>query len=297
MASIDTRLLSVFDEIYRTRSVSAAAEGLGLGQPAVSVALSKLRQHFGDPLFVRTSSGMEPTPFAEGLAGGVRTALEAVTAVLDHTSEFDPATSGRAFRVCMTDISQLVVLPGLWNLLRLSAPNVRIEVMPISADTPRALESGEADLALGYMPKLEAGFFQQLLFNQTFVCVVSAKHPRIGDSLDIAQYQSEKHLVVRSSSSAPALVDHEIVRQGIRRQIGLHIPTFVGAVFIAANTDLILTVPKLLGDLLATRGELKTFPVPFPLPQYSVRQHWHQRFHHDQGNRWLRQTIFEMLSG
>ena len=109
MDSIDTRLLSVFDEIYRARSVSLAADALELGQPAVSVALSKLRHHFGDPLFVRTSSGMAPTPFADGLASRVRTAMEALEAVLGHRNDFDAEKSTRIFRICMADISQLVL--------------------------------------------------------------------------------------------------------------------------------------------------------------------------------------------
>jgi DNA-binding transcriptional LysR family regulator len=126
MEFIDIRLLAVFNEIYKTRSVTAAAQALGLGQPAVSIALSKLRHALGDPLFVRTSSGMEPTPFGEGLVRPVRAVLDALETVLGHRDDFDPATSQRTFRICMTDISQLVLLPKLWKRLRATAPGVRI---------------------------------------------------------------------------------------------------------------------------------------------------------------------------
>jgi len=296
MSSIDIRLLAVFDEIYKTRSVTAAAEALELGQPAVSVALSKLRHHFGDPLFVRTSSGMEPTPFSEGLVRPVRAVLDALALVLDHRSEFDPATSDRTFRICMTDISQLVLLPKLWKRLRATAPGVRIEIGPLSGDTPRMLESGEADLALGFIPQLEAGFYQQLLFRQNFVCMVAADHPRITDALSLAQFEAEDHAVISSSGSAPAIVEREIARQGIKRRVALKIPNFLGAAFVIEHTDLLVTIPKRLGDVLQGRGAFCIFPVPFELPEYEVKQHWHERYHQDEGDRWLRGLVSELLS-
>ncbi|MDK9704966.1 MAG: LysR family transcriptional regulator [Sulfuritalea sp.] len=296
MNSIDIRLLAVFDEIYKTRSVTAAAEALDLGQPAVSVALSKLRHHFGDPLFVRTSSGMEPTPFSEGLVRPVRAVLDALALVLDHRSEFDPATSDRTFRICMTDISQLVLLPKLWKRLRATAPGVRIEISPLSGDTPRMLESGEADLALGFIPQLEAGFYQQLLFRQNFVCMVAVDHPRITDAPSLAQFEAEDHAVISSSGSAPAIVEREIARQGIKRRVALKIPNFLGAAFVIEHTDLLVTIPKRLGDVLQGRGAFRIFPVPFELPEYEVKQHWHERYHQDEGNRWLRGVVSELLS-
>lgn len=296
MNSIDIRLLAVFDEIYKTRSVTAAAEALELGQPAVSVALSKLRHHFGDPLFVRTSSGMEPTPFSEGLVRPVRAVLDALEQVLGHRSEFDPASSDRSFRICMTDISQLALLPKLWKRLRATAPGVRIAVSPLSTDTARMLESGEADLALGFIPQLEAGFFQQILFRQNFVCMVAADHPRITDALSLAQFEAEDHAVISSSGSAPAIVEREITRQRIKRRVALKIPNFLGAAFVIEHTDLLVTIPKRLGDVLQGRGAFRIFPVPFELPQYEVKQHWHERYHQDEGNRWLRGVVSELLS-
>jgi DNA-binding transcriptional LysR family regulator len=297
MNSIDTRLLAVFNEIYKSRSVTAAAEALDMGQPAVSVALSKLRHHFGDPLFVRTSSGMEPTPFSEGLVRPVRTVLEALEQVLGHRNEFDPATSERTFRICMTDISQLVLLPRLWETLRVAAPGLRIEIIPLSGDTARLLESGEADLALGFVPQLEAGFYQQTLFVQSFVCMVGRDHPRITDQLSLAQFEAEDHVVISSSGSAPSIIEREIDRQGVKRRIALKIPSFLGAAFVIEHTDLLLIIPRRLSDVLQGRGTFRIFPVPFPLPDYEVKQHWHERFHHDEGNRWLRRVISRLLSG
>ncbi len=297
MDSIDIRLLMVFDAIYRTRSVTAAAEALDLGQPAVSVALAKLRHHFGNPLFVRTSSGMEPTPFSEGLVAPVREVLGALERVLGHRGEFEPASAERSFRICMTDISQLVLLPSLWRVLRETAPGIRIEILPMSSDTARLLASGEADLAVGFVPQLEAGFHQQSLFVQSFVCLVGDGHPRIGDSLSLAQFEAEDHAVISSSGAAPSMLEREIARQGITRRIALKIPSFLGAAFVVEHTDLLLTVPRRLGDVLQGRGAFRFLPVPFPLPEYEVKQHWHERYHHDEGNRWLRRLVSRLLAG
>lgn len=296
MTTIDLRLLSVFDAIYRSGSVSSAADTLDIGQPAVSVALSKLRHHFGDPLFVRAPTGMEPTPFADSLVQPVRDVLDSVEAVLTHSKHFDPGKSERVFRICMTDISQLVLLPALWKKLRGTAPSIRIEVFPLSKDTGRLLQSGEADLAIGVMPQLEAGFFQQLLFRQGFVCMVGVQHPRITDHLDIAHYSAEDHAVISASGAVPLLIDREIARLGIRRRIALKIPNYLGAAFVAENTDLIVTIPQRLAELLASHCAFRIFPVPFALPDYDVKQHWHERYHHDEGNRWLRRTISELIA-
>ena len=295
MKELDLRLLSVIDEVYKTRSVSDAAEVLAMSQPAVSVALSKLRRHFGDPLFVRTSTGMEPTPLGESLVRPVREALAALDAVLGHHQAFDPASSHRTFRVCMTDISQLVLLPRLWERLRVSAPHIHIEIVPLSTDIGRQLESGEADLALGFMPQLEAGFYQTVLFEQTFVCLVSAHHPRVRKSLSLAQFQREDHAVISSSGAAPLLIDQAIAKQGIQRKVAIKIPNFIGAALVVEHTDLVITIPARLAEVLRDRGELRSFPVPFPLPGYQVKQHWHERYHQDPGSRWLRQVIAELM--
>ncbi|SNT38848.1 DNA-binding transcriptional regulator, LysR family [Noviherbaspirillum humi] len=296
ISHLDLRLLAIFDEIYRTRSVSAAAESLDLGQPAVSVALSRLRRHFGDQLFVRTSQGMEPTPFAEELSGPVRHALQAMDAVMGKRNEFDPTSSSRTFRICMTDISQLILLPRLWEKLRGTAPGIRIEVLPIGDGIAQQMESGVADLAVGFMPQLESGFYQQVLFLQTFVCVVGQAHPRIRGRLTLKQFQEEDHAAIASSGAAPLIIEKEIARQGLRRRVAIELPNYLGAAFVAEHTDLVVTVPERFGELLRERGAYQILPVPFPLPEYEVKQLWHQRYHNDPGNRWLRQLILELMS-
>jgi DNA-binding transcriptional LysR family regulator len=196
----------------------------------------------------------------------------------------------------MTDITQLVLLPRLWETLRVAAPGIHIDIVPLSADIARMLESGEADLAIGFMPQLEAGFYQNVLFRQSFVCLVSADHPRIRDELTLQHFASENHAVISSSGAAPLLIDQEIARLGIQRKISLKIPNFIGAALVVEHTDLIITIPQRLATVLQGRGALRTFAVPFLLPQYDVKQHWHERFHNDPGTRWLRRVITDLLA-
>ena len=298
MITPDLRLLSVFDEIYKTRSVSRAAAALGLGQPAVSIALAKLRQHYGDPLFVRTSAGMDPTPLGEELVRPIRGALEALHAAFGQRSLFSPAQSERCFRICMADISQLVLLPKLWNRLHATAPGVCIEVVPLkdTATTAQWLETGAADLAIGFMPHLEAGFYQQVLFRQHYVVLASADHPRLRSGLDRQGFEREDHAVFTAAGTGHQMIDQELARLGVRRRIALTIPNFVGAAFVIEHTDLLLIIPRRLAELLRGRGEFSIFPLPFRLPDYAVKQHWHERYHQDPGNRWLRELIAELVS-
>lgn len=296
MQTADIRLLQVFDEIYKTRSVTRAAEHLGLGQPAVSIALARLRAHFNDPLFVRIANVMEPTPLACELQEQVHGTLASLEQVFGYRSSFDPTRAERTFTISMTDISQLVLLPRLWAHLRRTSLGIHIDIVPLSEQTPRLLESGEADLALGFVPQLEAGFYQQSLFRQRYVCVASADHPRIRQRLTLRQFEREEHAVVTSSGTGHLILAKEITSQGIRHNIALRVPNYLGIAFVIEQTDMLVTIPERLAEVLEGRGRFKVFPVPFALPDYAVKQHWHERYHHDPGHRWLRGVVSDLLS-
>jgi DNA-binding transcriptional LysR family regulator len=238
---------------------------------------------------------MEPTPLGEELVQPIRSAIDAVHAALGHRRSFDPATATRSFRIAMTDISQIVLLPGLWARLRMVAPGVNIEVVSPSADSARMLEAGEADLALGFMPQLESGFYQQALFRQHWVCIAGIDHPRVRGSLGLAQYEAEDHAVVTTSGTGHHYFDRELARLDIKRRVVLRVPNFLGVAFVVAHTDVLVTIPARLAEMLSGHGGFRIHPLPFDVPQYSVKQYWHERFHHDPANRWLRGVIRDLL--
>jgi DNA-binding transcriptional LysR family regulator len=296
MAKLDLEWLAVFDEIYKTSSVSRAAERLGIAQATASIALNKLRLHFGDRLFSRTALGMQPTPFATE----IHPELRAVLATLERTraprARFDPATAAREFTVCLTDISEVVLMPTLLNRLRQTATGVTIVTEKISTDSPQRLAAGDVDLAVGFMPHLEAGFYQQTLFAQNFVCLAAKSHPRIGDKLTVEKFQAEAHIVVTTSGTGHAIVDKTIAERGIKRNIALSTASYLGVARIVAQTELLVIVPERLGNTFASQENIKLMVPPFKLPSFVVKQHWHERFHADPGSIWLRRTFAELFA-
>jgi DNA-binding transcriptional LysR family regulator len=296
MAKLDIDWLNVFVEVYKTQSVSRAAERLGMAQASASIALAKLRRHFGDPLFSRTSQGMEPTPYARQIHPDVLASLATLNRLVDaHGPRFEPATAERQFRIGMTDISEIVVLPTLVNRLRRVAPGVLIEAERISTDSPRRLESGDIDLAVGFMPQLEAGFYQQTLFQQDFVCLAARDHPRIQAKPTRRSFLAEGHIVVTTSGTGHAIVEKVLAQQGLARRVVLKVPSFLGVARLVARTELLVIVPRRLGETLTRQEDVRVLEPPVALPPFAVKQHWHERFHADAGNAWLRGTLAELL--
>ena len=292
---MDMKLLAVFDEIYKTRSVSRAGENLGLPQTSVSLALGRLRRIFNDQLFVRTGEGMLPTPRAAMLVPQLRQALELLQSATRQQAEFDPASSSRTFRIAMTDISHLEFLPALVNKVAKEAPDVLIEVLRITSETAKLLESGDSDLAIGYMPELEAGFYQQKLFEDGFACVVRRQHPRIDQSLTESRFRKERHVVLTAPGTGNEIVEHELKRRGTQRKVALSLPTLPGVGNLLANTDLIATVPERIAQTLVRIAHVKALAPPYRFPDFSIKQHWHERYQHDPANRWLRSTVAELF--
>jgi DNA-binding transcriptional LysR family regulator len=292
---MDMKLLAVFDEIYKTRSVSRAGENLEIAQTSVSLALARLRRQFNDPLFVRTGSGMMPTPHAVALAQPLRQALELLRIATQQQVVFDPSSSSRHFRIAMTDISHLEFLPALINKVGKLAPDIRVEVLRITSETPKLLESGEADLAVGFMPELEAGFYQQKLFDQTFACVVRREHPRIKQRLTEQLFKREKHVVITAPGTGHELVEQALARQRVPRMVALSLPTLPGVGNLLANTDLVATVPERVAQMLVRIAKVKALPPPFKFPSFSIKQHWHERYQQDPANQWLRSTVADLF--
>jgi DNA-binding transcriptional LysR family regulator len=296
MINVDLKLLAVVNELYQTRSVSHAAENLQLSQAAISMVLAKLRRHFHDPLFVRTRAGMEPTPHATELVELLKQAGDLLQTALQHRVVFDPLTSDRMFRICTSDIGQVRFLPPLMQLLKRIAPAVRVDLRNISRDTPRLLESGEADVAMGFMPPMGSGFCQQKLFHERFVCAASASHPRVSRELTLEQFQRESHVAVVVSGTGHSIVEKLLTAKGITRKIGLRVPNFLGVAPIIENTDFLVILPEQLGLLFSRTGKIRLHRLPFDAPPYVIRQHWHERFNHDPANKWLRGVIAELMA-
>ena len=295
MAKLDIEWLQVFLETYRTKSVSKAADRLGMAQATASIALAKLRIHFDDRLFSRTARGMEPTPHATQLYPQLTEVVARLDRARGSVARFDPSTARRTFRICMADITQSLVLPRLLNRLRTEAPQVDVETEPTGTESAQRLEEGEVDLAVGFMPQLEAGFYEHTLVEQDFVCIAKRAHPRLGKRLTRATFLAEGHIVVSSSGTGHAIADRTLAKKGLKRRVALRVPSFLGVARIVAQTELLVTVPRILAESLATGEAVQIFEPPVPLPRFAIKQHWHERFADDAGNAWLRRTIASLF--
>lgn len=286
--TFDLNLLRVFTAVYEVRNVSRAAVVTGLSQPAVSNALQRLRRVCDDPLFVRTRTGMEPTALAMSLAEPVRRALDILQNCLSNPAGFEPGRSDRVFRLLMSDVGEVIVLPKLMDALQKVAPGIRIEALQIPHENyPGALESGQADLAIGNLAMLKGGFYQRVLFSDNYMCIARKNHPLVGKRPTLKDYLALSH-VVTTAGSTEGLVEKALARRRQHRIVKLKVTHYHVAATIVANTDLVATVPE---NAVMGLKNLQMFELPFPLVHAQVRLFWHRRAHQDPANQWLRGFI------
>lgn len=296
LKDIDLNLLVVFDRLLFERSVSRAADSLGITQPAVSNALARLRKTLGDELFLRTPRGMEPTPFAEQLAESVTYALGMIHGALNQRQSFDPAASDRAFQVGMTDIGEIYFLPELMRHLTDVAPQVRLSTVRNTAvNLKDEMEAGHVDLAIGFLPQLKAGFFQRRLFVQRYVCLMRQGHRLDRKSISLADFSAAEHLSVVSPGTGHGRIEELLERKGVQLRVRLTVPHFVAVGHILSGTDLVASVPERLAQRMTGPFGLTAVPHPARLPEIAINLFWHAKQHKDPGNQWLRGVVFGMF--
>lgn len=293
---LDLNLLCVLDALLEHGSVTRAGAALGLSQPAMSAALAKLRGQLDDPLFVRTGRGVKPTPRALELGEPVRRVLETIRSDILRRGDFDPASSERTFTMITPDIGEFAFLPKLVARLRATAPRITLRALPLTAaSTLEALESGAADLAVGYFPDLaRPGVFQQRLFRNSFICIVRADHPRVGDTLTLKQFLDASHAVVRPAGRSH-LFEQFLEQRKVERKVPLVTGHFTTLLAIIAETDLVATVPLDIGQAFARLANIRLVEPPIKPPAFDLKQHWHERYHREPGNIWLRRTVHELF--
>mgnify|MGYP001160607125 FL=1 len=296
LSDIDLNQLVLFHQLMVERRFSKFPDTPTLTQPAVSNSLAKLRRLFGDELFLRTSSGMVPTPFAEQLAEPVGYALAMIHSGINQQNDFDPAKLNRPVTIGMTDIGEIVFLPALVERLTREAPGATLNTVRNTAVNLRDdMESGKVDLAIGLLPQLKAGFFQRRLFRQHYVCLFRQGHALDRKRLSLADIKAAQHLVIVSAGTGHGTVDELIRRAGVDRTTRLTSPHVVSVGHILQRTDLIATVPDKLADRLAEPFGLTSRPHPVALPEISINAFWHAKVHRSPVNQWLRGVVFDLF--
>jgi DNA-binding transcriptional LysR family regulator len=291
---LDLNLLRVLEALLIERSVSAAGERLGLSQPAVSNALRRLRTLTGDPLFVRTRHGMEPTPAARLLGDPVREGLATIRAGFARSASFDPRNARRAFTLLMNDVGASSFLPPVLRRLAAEAPQVDVVVQDRDlASYADALDSGTADLAVGRIV-LSGAFRSRPVVTSPYVVVLDRDHPLLtrgrdgAPRLTMAAYLDVPHIVVSPRGATENPVERELAALGRARRIALGVPYISTLAAILPGSGMVATVPDRCVPTILRGLPLISVPLPFPLPANAVRQLWHPRHDLDPGHAWLR---------
>lgn len=295
LASVDLNLLVVFDALVAEGHATRAAERIGLTQPAVSHALNRLRALFGDPLFVRASRGMVPTPLAQDMAPSVRSILEQVEGVLLGRRVFEPVESTRQFTLGLSDYAAFVLLPRLTARLDREAPGVSLIVRNTSRSVGLPmLEDGLVELIAGNFPDPPTHMHEELLYEEDFICAARGDHSGLDGIVYLDRYLSLRHLQVSMKGKPRGYVDAVLAEQGLKRTVAVTVGHFLMAPMLVDASDLVATEPRRLFAPLAGRFPLKLFPPPIDIPSFRVVQTWHARHDADPGHQWLRRVMREV---
>lgn len=302
LRAFDLNLLTVFDAISAEKNQSRAANRLGMSQPAMSNALARLREVLDDPLFVRTAQGMAPTVCARELAGPVRQALDLIQSGLERArrgERFDCAGSTRTFVIVVEDYGDTVIVPRLMDWLAQTAPEVKVRLRrDISGATlSKKLSDGSIDLAIQYAYPTDSDLKAVRLTDDEFVVVVREDHPLVAESMSLTQYASLQHVAfgrLGPKGIRNSIVDRELRRLGLVRQIALHVPGFQSMPVIVQSTNLVCTMPRRMAQPYAHGFRLKTLKMPLELPPLTLHATWSASMDRDPAHQWFRKSIMEI---
>ncbi|WP_439886653.1 LysR family transcriptional regulator [Pseudomonas sp. MBLB4123] len=292
LRNIDLNLLVVLDALLSEKHVTRTASRLHLSQPAVSHSLGKLRALLDDPLLIRQGGRVTLSAKAEALKAPLKDVLSRVEGLLGQPNGFDPASSQRTFHLAMSDYGASFVLSKLLRRVRRLAPDINLVVTQDSrSGMLEQIAQGKVDLALGVFPSLPVDVCVEVLFEETFSCLLDRSTLPAGARLDLERYLARPHLSVSVDGAASAEVDRVLRLSGLQRRIAVSLPHWLAAPDLIAQTDLILTVAtRILRGALKDPALILLEP-PFAIPPFPFVHIWHSRFSDDPAHQWIRQQV------
>jgi len=294
LRNVDLNLLHALHALLEERHVTRAAKRCFLSQPAMSRALDRLRETFGDPLLVRTGRVYERTPRGERVLRELESIMRRLETMV-HGEEFSPARSQERFRVAMTDHGSTILLPVLLQRIRKAAPDARLEVSAWRTQAYEDVAAGRIEVALSaeaVPPTLE----YELIFNLDFVCLVGSAQPVRTRRFTLKQYLRLPHALVETLDGQQTMVDRPLAQLGVKRRVALRIPFFIPAIFAIARTDLILTVPRKLAKIAAMAG-LRIVEPPREIKAFPYFMAWHPRLSEEPAHAWFREQLRMVARG
>lgn len=287
---VDLNLLVVLEALLDARSVTRAAERLGMSQPAASRALGRLRALFADALLVDGPGGYILSARAEAIRPALRRTLAGIGEVLE-TSPFDPAAATGHLRLLMPDLPAAALVPHLLTRLAAEAPALDLDIMAPGARVIEALENDVAEAMVGVIDDAPAGIRRRSLYEDGFVTLMRSGHPAAGGKLTLDRYLGLHHMVVSVTGVGPAPVDEVLAGMGCTRRVKVRVPNFFAAVEIAARSDLVMTLPTSLALTAAGMGRFAALPPPLDLGRFAMSLVWHARHQDSPRHVWLRRVI------
>ncbi|PPQ16045.1 LysR family transcriptional regulator [Bradyrhizobium sp. AC87j1] len=295
LASVDLNLLVAFEALMEERNVTRAGERVGLAQPSMSSVLTRLRALFGDDLFVRTASGMQPTAKALSLARPLSDALGQIRGVLEPRSAFDPATTRRRLSIAVTDYGDLIVVPPLVTALRREAPYIDLVVRPIvdTATSVANLEHGDVDALIGGHLPASTRITRCTLFDESFVCIRDAKRARQKIRLTKDDYTRLPHVLFSSAGGdgIPGAIDTMLARHGRKRRTAITLAHVVAVPFAVAGTDLVATMAKRIARRFAATAGVSVVPLPYDVEAFTIDLLHTRRAMNDPTLRWFIELV------
>jgi len=284
----------VFDQVMAERNLTRAARNLAMTQPAVSNALTRLRERLEDPLFERNSQGMLPTPRAKVLMEPIRRALDILERGLRSDDPFDFAHSDREFVIAVEDYGETIVLPRFIDWLAKTAPQVRINIrLEPSSQLEGELHDGTVDLALDYFPLTHPAYESHCLLTENLLTLSRRDHPTIHGQLSLDSYLKARHIALTPRAKTTSMIDLALSKRGLKRTISVRVPHFQSMPVMVQTSDMICTLPRRMANLYADHFHLKVHTVPLRIPEFPVYLIWHGSLDGDAGHRWLRNHLIE----
>ncbi|MEB6381099.1 LysR family transcriptional regulator [Leclercia adecarboxylata] len=289
--TLDLNLLKTLDALLDERSVTRAAARLSLTQPAVSGMLTRLRDYFADPLFIRVPHGMVPTTRAEELAAPVKRILAEIDVLLQPV-EFSPSTAELIFTVAATDYALRAVIVPFLAALKTRAPAVRLRVVPVEPDRLTAqLEQGKIDVALLTPETTPGELHTRALYDERYVCMMRADHPDAGSPLTLERFCALEHVLVSyEGESFHGVTDDALAQIGRTRYVGLSVSSFLVLPEVLVISDMIAVVPARMAE---NRQGMWVCEAPVTLPGFTKSLAWHGRTHRNPAQAWLRGLMLE----
>jgi DNA-binding transcriptional LysR family regulator len=293
--TLDLNLLKVFEALAEERNATRAGERVGLTQPSVSNALNRLRQVFGDELFVRTPKGMVPTQRAEQLDRPVREALDQLRDALSSPVGFQLVSATGTVRISTSDLLVVSLAPRLLRAVKTSAPNIDLQFVPLDKRTLfRDLDTDRIDLSLNVVGDLPKRLMSRPFMRDRFICLGRTGHPAFATRLTLERFATYPHVLVSLKADSKGAIDTALAEYGLSRRVGATVSHFLSVPDMLAGTNYLAAVPASAERILTSTGACEAHALPLNMPDWIIQMIWSRRADNDPVQAWVRTRLNEL---